>query len=271
MYNEEIIEELNEIYEFFKEVDKYKRMWNDPIKSYTANGKTIYLHTNSPNPFAYSRLTAFLVNYYNMTNKPQIIDDTVYENLNSTLVYRGERTTEHARNLIQDEDYHTGGGTFGDAIYTTTSKDFAKCYSYCWDNKKPGICVEYKLIPDALILSNSTLEKLKDLIKLHYYNHKIDLENLNIINKERFLALLDYLKYKGDEYFTESFIAEHSNALAIYLGYDILQANDSYYMILNRNKLCLSESEYNRVIEQAKKEKLKKKTSEPTQETLELF
>lgn len=249
----EILNELNELYNYFLEIDKFKGVLKSPM-SYTANAKEVILRTNTINPFTYSRFTTFLINYYQKTSLPQIFDDDIYETITTPPIYRGEKTACFAKNLIADLNYHTGGGTFGDGIYITAVKSYASIYGNEYANNK-GVLVEYKLAPNTLIVNYEVLKQLKQIIKSQLELKKRQpIEDIDIINKEKFIALIEYLKIKNNVDFNECFLSRHSNSLAIYLGYDALYAHQNF-IVFNRNKLCLSESEQNRIIKLAQKEK----------------
>ena len=192
-----------------------------------------------------------------MTDLPQILDDLTYEDLDTTEIYRGEQKARYARNLVQDEDYHAGGGSFGSGIYTSKTFSYANIYSQYYDKESTGICVKYKLMPNTLMISIDLLKRLQQLIPLYVNGYTSKIENVDIINKEKFYALLNFLKQKGDKDFTECFIKEISNALAIYLGYDVRCGTSDEFVIFNRSKLCLSQSEYDYIVKMAKKEQMK--------------
>ncbi len=198
-------------------------------------------------------LFSYILNICEFTNKPQVVKDDKYSDfeINSNPVfsfdelYRGVRTIQNQANLLFEDNYHTVTVGMCNGLYTSPSRIVAFAYTRTEDFSEANPLILNLKLPKASLASDYELFELIDslennLIKINASTPSEIAElvnfadNLNDKERQKFICLL-----KMD-----------ISILATILGYDcVYDRNFPSIVILNRNKLVVSESTANKVRE----------------------
>ena len=201
------------------------------------------------------RIQAFsqMVEAVGYTDLPQIISDEKYAKLAGFTfdylgqhivgkeLYRGVREIEHHANLLFDENYHKGVGDICNGLFTSANYDMASLYS---SKNSKHECVLKLKAPKMQIIDDITLRADISLIfngeEPSVESHKQILEEI----RDFTLSIPD-TKYQSAFYYT---ILNDPSIIAIILGYDaVFDHHFPAYAILNRGKICVSNSECERI------------------------
>lgn len=192
-----------------------------------------------------------LIKLSNLNEFPQIVPDKDYENLNDftfsymgmffniSELYRGVRKIDHHKNLLFDTDYHTGIGDVSNGIYLSMRYDTALTYTKNYSN-------------DCVLKLKTPSLKVTDDLSLQIALSQILNENcpLNKANQD-LLEIRNFFENIKDKTAKENFINlffDDLGLVAILLGYDaIYDHNFPSFALFNRGKICVSETESNRI------------------------
>lgn len=256
--------ELDIIYNFYKDISADEFVGGycyDDGKD--KNSETIFRIFNGN--AHYDLFTNFLMDFYQKNGFMKIISDEEFDKLDGILVFRGEHQYEYTKTLINSPTYHYGSGSYGEGIYTTNDIKRAHMFSHGGRDDMSYVC-SYLIDKNAKVLDYGDLvkiyfyldknvrkTKLKDKIKLAYKDrHDIQSPELDKETMQRLDNLIAFLNKKGDNNFKKKFTRFDTNAIAVYLGFDVIERReDSFtndYIVLNRGMLCISESEKERVM-----------------------
>lgn len=256
--------ELDIIYSFFVDNSKDKRLGGGAYTEVDiGNGKKAVEFEHGNLGLISAVLTYFLIDMKNKNAFPKVLNDEIYNQLRDVVtVYRGEEKPEYAKTLLDGITYHYGDGVYGDGIYTTDRREKANTYA-CPDRYTAGCLTEFKIDPNASVIDYSHLLKIGDYLAFRTSNIK---KKFRFFNKkecekpfmteeveEKLNKLIDFIIKKQDENFRFCFMPgiNSGNALAVYLGFDVLKNqldNEVDYIVLNRNSLCVSQGEYDRIM-----------------------
>lgn len=204
----------------------------------------------------YYKFYTYLVNLCGANKFPQVIEDKEFEALKFTKLYRGVVDIEHHANLLCDYDYHYGYGMYGGGgLYMSDDRIQAMRYAR---NKPENILTlkfEGKVIDEKEL--GFCLDYLEYSIKGEEYEiEKLKIKIANSQDEQLIKLLIDYYKQlkadKDKELFKTIFIKQYSN-LALILGYDAMgYTYNEILIVLNRGKLIVSKSEFERVTSKSK-------------------
>ena len=188
-----------------------------------------------------SRLYQFMIKLFGYNEKPKVISNEKFKDLDAPILYRGVRKQEHAQNLINGDDYHYGAGTQYDGLYSSKEKRIASSYG--------NFIFKMKLSEDAKV------SKVVYLLDDWYYRntHK----SYDKEKREKAQTLVDFIKCIKSKTQRELFMyifSKDRTTLLIYLGFDALIKINGDYVIFNRGKIVFSEREYNKISKTIKKE-----------------
>lgn len=191
---------------------------------------------------------------------PQIVDDKVYAKMpgykyaffkDETIggeLFRGTSSADFHANLLCDKEYHLGRGDMSNGIFVAIVLEKAKTYAGSEENH--GLVLRLKA-PDMKIAGyTSLLVNLTKMLKGE--------ESAKQAFGEKFDTFQTFLK-TTDKNDLEKFIGlmhEDMGIFAMFLGYDAIY-NETYpeMAILNRSKITVSQSEYERICAASKKHK----------------
>lgn len=201
----------------------------------------------------------YMVALNNFNKFPRIVSEKYFKILKSQKLYRGVPKISYAKNLIADENYHHGRG-YTNGIFTVKNKQESLPYTVPFDLNKPF---------DSLLQKpENTFEiKLSECNKIPYFLLEYIAENIKSTSimgldghlKEKVLNFLDFVMSIQDDaeclHFLEIFMHDLSK-LALYLGYDCV-TDGKYTIILNRGKIVISDTEFERIEKGTQEETLK--------------
>lgn len=257
--------ELDVIYNFYREITEKPNTGSYGLGGIQViNGRTVVcaFHGNKH----YELFTNFLMDACGKNGFPQELTDKEYKEKDGIIVFRGEHSHEYARDLVDSPTYHYGTGSYGEGIYTTDEPRRASLFSHCTNFDKSYV-YEYMIEENAEFLSYETYEKIIEYFydKTHksIFRKNTPMPNIGEEKAKRLNELIEYVNKKKDKKFANKFIkGEHkffSNALAVYLGYDVIERVEDYftndYLVLNRGVLCVSESEKKKIMKLVKSDK----------------
>lgn len=209
------------------------------------------------------RTFCFLVDAFELNKTPRVVSDEDFEAVLTKMLYRGD-CADHLANLLVDPDYHKGDGAVANGIYAAHNILDAKDYS---DNYR-GDIIKFKLDPTANVIDLSTL-----LIYANALRHVMmyspqsagnmdelierDLQRIRI--KPQIAAKLKIIakfckKHSDDKELMKILAVETPKAkscLAVLLGFDGIKTEMDYRAIINRGKIIVSQSEFERITEKS--------------------
>ena len=201
--------------------------------------------------FSNYKFYTYLVNLCGANKFPQVVEDKEFIKIKSTTFFRGATDIEHHANLLCDYDYHYGYGMYGGGgLYM--SSDRTQVIRYARNIPKNVLTLKFvgKAINEKEL--NSCLDYLEFSITNEEYKiKKLNIKIANLKDEQLLNFLIDYYKQlKTDidkELFKTIFIKRYSN-LALILGYDAMNYTyNELLIVLNRGKLIVSKSEFERV------------------------
>ncbi len=226
------------------------------------------------NKFVSKAVFDYLLELFDYKNNPKLLTEKDYESLSQKELFHGFRKSEHGLEFLVSDNYHTGEGFTG-GLFLTNLKEEASNYT---ENYKTNQKDEEKIL-SAKILSNNIvdyydLKKLRTLLNSNNnelnqikLSDKLAERLLKIkklhellpqnINKDKFVEFYIFMENLKTDDFGYAFLQlfmDNLSSLAIVLGYDaiVYEKNENgfvgsqqgdYYILLNREKLAVSESE----------------------------
>lgn len=192
---------------------------------------------------------------FGYNKKPQVVSDDEYRKIKPTFqkylgvsikineVYRGARNIEHHANTLCDDDYHVGVGDMCRGLHSALVYNTALSYTNTTDD---NYILHFKM-PNMNIADSLTLQID---ISNAFFNGCVSKQNEEKLREiTSFVMSIEDLNDRND--FANIFVNDLAQ-LAIFLGYDaVYDHNFPAYAVLNRGKMCVSESEYNRICEQS--------------------
>lgn len=195
--------------------------------------------------------------YFDLPQKRSLEDLLEYG-----VFYRGFRDKLYLEELLFDDDKKNiflGMGAFGKGIYSTKNRDVARSYS-CFGRQYDESNILKMYIKDYKMANYGNLvilcHKLYDIIKFPDPELLIEKNNLD----ERTKIFVEFAESLGEK--EQSKIRSllwlcNTSVLAIILGYDIIDLTESRgtpdFLILNRSKVHVLDSDYSRILGQSKK------------------
>lgn len=200
------------------------------------------------NKFNTYKIFTYFVNLCKANRFPQVLSDDDFDELKTPIEYRGAREIDHHANLLCDYDYHYGYGIYGSGTYITDDLFRARKYAY---NNATNVMV-FKFIGKVLdkkhirtyekFLFNLIDEKPQDVI----IEDAEDKRKLEIIANYYY-----HIKSNKDkEFFKYLIILKDYSIIPLFLGYDAIDNN--CLIILNREKIVISQSEFDRITSASK-------------------
>lgn len=196
---------------------------------------------------------AQMVEAVGYTALPQIISNEKYakldgfnfyylgQNIKGKELYRGVRDIEHHANFLFDEKYHKGVGDACNGLFSADS--YIKANLYSSRNSKHDCVLKFKA-PELNIIDDLTLKI--DLSKT-FNNEEPTVESHKQVLEEikNFTFAIPSKEHQSGFFYT---LLNDPAILAILLGYDaVYDTNFPAYAILNRGKVCVSNSECERI------------------------
>lgn len=228
----------------------------------TSNGITA--GTNTQKAFALKNLIndqneadiifQYISDLYGYAGFPQIVSSKKYKYLNLPTLYRSADSFDHLANTLVDFNRHYGWGRTSSGLYSSPDKSGALFFHSHIINIKNKFVrnkkryMEFKLDSKNVISS----EKFKKILEEFGYKLLQSDEKLNakLIELKLFLRLIANDPIINAELFM-NVLTDDLSKLAIILGFDALVLENSMLKsvaILNREKMVLSEHEYNRIL-----------------------
>ena len=188
----------------------------------------------------------FMIELYGYNGFPNVVNDKAFSIHPSPLLYRGVKDIEDHAKLLCDFNYHYGYGVSfrSNGIYSSTAESEAKEYtSGNGKLRNKDRIMKFKLEKNALIDKSYRIQ-----------NSFYDWQDVKLKGLKRpgMKELISYVSNLGEhKNYIKSLLLEDPGKIAIILGFDAIYSLDGY-VILNRSKLVISESEYKRIISQSK-------------------
>ncbi len=219
------------------------------------------------------RLFAYIVDLLKMNELPTILPDNQFKNTNSPMFYRGVRDINFNASLLADYDYHKGDGIYFWGIFVTNDKNSAHWYGDKRTANKPDATQDVVSLKMQDGTKSVFARSLLDIqSELHDFAEKKSLSPQELteqselfvsqenkianddeisINYKRLKFFLRYLlNNKNVELYYS--IANSPSTIALLLGFDAIQTETKEFAILNRGKIIVSESEFNRITSMSK-------------------
>lgn len=199
-------------------------------------------------------LFSYVIEMCNFSNKPQIVPDADYENLNLNTnsvfsfdeLYRGARKIRNHANFLFDEKHHAGLGGLFNGIYTTPSRIVAFSYTRSEDFSEKNPLIMKLKVPNASIASEVELSALID-------NLKAGTLAVDEITPPEIAELVNFTYSIADEKERAKFICALSQDIAILaalFGFDcVYDRKFPSVVLLNREKVVVSESQAKKIQE----------------------
>lgn len=238
--------ELELIYEYYKNLKQ--EIIDDPGREFEYDE-----YGNSQE--VSQQLYYFLQDFYGKSNNPQILEDSEYEDLQAQTLYHGFRNMRFAANYLWDITKHYGGGLFGSGFYVSDDVNEAMEYTQVGFNLSRDRVVEMKVdFDNCKMIENYDLQNIivriksgSDIKPVLYYSI------LGAEQKKRLCDLQKFLDNLNDRDFVDTITYDEA-IIAIYLGFDAVVSNHERYinyLMLKPEKLCISQSEFERVMTSA--------------------
>ena len=196
---------------------------------------------------------------------PSILKDKDFEVLDRKLLFHGFSKHRHGASYILDFAVHNGNGDFGQGFYLTDSYDDAKTFTggEKWDK---SLVLKNKVMP-AKAIKYSALREIANNSSLELDGFDLETQT-NITKLNEFVSSIENQEIKNmltDAIFKVPGVNASFNGLgdystlAVILGFDIIE-NDmkheffdgKHYILLNRKKLVVPESEFKVIRRKAK-------------------
>ncbi len=228
--------------------DQFSLVKSGKIKLYNEDNKSWPELTLSDYMYRY----ALYLNGYDQ--KPQVIRDgsNPLKERHFVTIYRGMYKFDHLKELVCDDEYHLGHGSFGQGLYFAPNYESANSYA-----NGNGTILTAKLDSTTrLLVPNSELDNLCFyLSKMEWDNDKncyttpyIHLSPRSLYKAQKIKEALTQIHTKDTDEFKDFLCLEDNfSTLTVVLGYDGLMSENKVILVHNRGKLMLSESEYKRI------------------------
>ncbi len=245
-----ITENLKQFCEILKDLQKqYGELPTFENNSMNRNSTIDYSKRNMEGQIR-TELFNRAIKLFGYNSFPQIFSDASYKKLENvtfdylgakikpTEVYRGVRNINHHANLLFDETYHAGIGDACNGLFTAINIDVAKQYIGGHENQTN--ILTFKL-PNIKVIDDLSLAIATSRI---FEKNAPPTKDASILEMSEFVSTLS----DGDaDKLYYSFINDPS-LLAMFLGYDaVYDHHFPAFALLNRGKICVSESEANRI------------------------
>ena len=203
----------------------------------------------------------YMVSLSGFNGLPSVVSDKKFNTIKSPVIYRGVDKMAYAQNLLTENNYHHGKG-YANGIFTTNKKNIALSYTrdINWIEIYLNKLNQTKPVnPDNIIsLKVEKASKIPYQL-LEIFAKEIMHGDFNNIENETKIKLLNFVNFvysieNNEEClrFLNIFLQDLSK-LAIYLGYDCISEPNGV-IILNRGKIAVSQSEFDRIKEVSEKE-----------------
>lgn len=191
---------------------------------------------------------AFAVNLSDFNGFPRIVGNAEYKELPQQQVYRGVESPDHVAQLLVDWDYHHGDGFRFSGLYCSADEHVVR-RDYTNEEKLENM-LRFKISDDAKAITSRELASLTDALMSG--------------NKEgqpkELVEIIDAFNELDDEkrFVAKCIIGNAPSILAVFLGYDVIAisrpklAVQNNFAILNRDKIIVSQREFNRVCKASK-------------------
>lgn len=248
-------------------LDEYLRL-NETMQRKNYSNDTHYMCTK------YDLFGEFMFKLYGYNSKPQIVPDQQYISTQEPTLYRG-KNADFLANILCDDSYHLCSLYHGTGIYSTKDEQVAKIYE---NRSHNGTTLNFKI--DGKIADRKLIKQVSEI--WGGYATKYDIQDIKAEFPEiakkceeifKFLNTLpttnrpeDVHRYQMKSWFTEEFFTANPAYIAAYLGFDAVSINnydgEEEIIVLNRGKMVVSLSEYNRICAASKRYKHCVKTEE---------
>ena len=240
MINTQFKSELEQIYDYYKQISKTLPVGNNV--EFDKNGNRIVLH---------ELMFGFLIGFYGMNKKPQIVSNDSFDKLGRSQIYRGYKEYDHCANALSHYDYHFGTGMIH-GMYFAQSREIAARYT----RSGIGDQVDYQKVLKAKIDSDKFMNfeeliklKLSPLHDLPYgtkKEHKRKMEEFSEFARK-------ILAEDRDTATSFIHIMKMPSLFAVYLGLDYLkQKRMGYNIVYNRETITTTVDEFERFCENSK-------------------
>lgn len=203
----------------------------------------------------------YIVDLYGYNGFPQIVTDTYYKRLQKPEIFRSADTFDHLANTLVDFDMHYGWGFAANGLYFDSNKLRAAEYhanlpKADWANneeKKNEVLsrvLKVKLNSYKIINIQYIKSELKKSINGKLTTNEIFREKMETLTS--FLSTITYDKIFDEKLFIHMLLNDPAK-LCVILGIDALNVKNEFHpistVVLNRAKLTVSKSEFNRICE----------------------
>ena len=203
-------------------------------------------------------LLGFLIDYSGYNGFPTVLEDKKFKQIDGKSWYHGFGRSEHGRTFLDSFSYHYGAGRYIDGFYLTDI--ITEAYKYVQDKlmeenekfyysdislkEQKNLTAEFKMLEAKGVRE----EKLEEFIKKFNNLEETSIEDEDVRQKlaqiRKFIEL-----HKGDAeigLFIDYLMGLNKSALAVYLGYDFMRDEVGYMVMLNRTKLAIKQSDFDR-------------------------
>lgn len=193
----------------------------------------------------------YISDLYDCGGFPQVVSNQEYKNLEKQELFRGSNNIEHIANSIVDFDRHYGWGMIANGMHSAEKFDYALNFTSNGGVLSKDLVLKFKL--NAKPVSITTL--------LNEYNEARIGNFRNSPAKNKLKTLMEFLNnVAGDKVFDAELyhhmFSVDAGKLAIILGYSALSTGNYHsIVVLDRSKMIISKSEYNRIVNKSKKYK----------------
>lgn len=196
--------------------------------------------SSSPSDRARYKIYTYAVCLCDFNKFPQVVNDNEYNKLLHEEIYRGALVGEYNANLLVDYDYHYGQGYGANGIYGTSSKGMANLYS----RKNPDNVLAFKLANDVKIATE------RDVLREYEFGFQPQFETRVSQDTKALVNAIKSIKDAEEQYYIKNVLLNDCGLLAMLYGYDALlaDAGEGFIVsVMNREKIVVSQSEFDRV------------------------
>ncbi len=241
-------EKLEQIYAYYKDIESVQ-----PIEEYRKRLSYSLRHTN----MIRYRFFSYLVDALGFNALPNVVSDIQFSRVPTRTLYRGTPDINNHANLLVDFDYHKGCGVQGSGLYASDSYWHANEYA----NEIKDFVLKFKLCPSTKVIHFNKMHQIECALLGDFETqsgYAIDDQGIRAgINDtaiKNYKTLVDFCRaHKNDMGFEKFILGNFDNFdsnIALFLGYDAFVAGN--FVVLNRGKIIVSESEFNRITSMSK-------------------
>lgn len=203
-------------------------------------------------------LLGFLIDYSGYNGFPTVVADKEFKKLDGTSWYHGFGRSEHGRSFLDSFSYHYGAGKHLDGFYLTDI--ITEAYKYVQDKlmeanekfyysdislkEQKELTAEFKML-DA---NGIREEKLEEIIKKFNKFEESSVDDDGI--RQKLAQIRKFIEMHSGEVglnlFIDYLMGLNKSALAVYLGYDFVRDEVGYTVMLNRSKLAVKQSDFDK-------------------------